>query len=196
MSIDSRQLHALPKFNPADRTRKARHSHLLSMQRRCASAPSNGFSRLTDGAHPNVPERSRSEASAILSARRLVLLASRRRHRRGRALFAARTSARRAVDVPAQNLPQLGAERAASGRLCRHRREGEARGDLGARQGRRRTDARRASTASSPFPPGSPMERFFRASAQPDGDGGPQQRGPRGRATSRIGPGLRLLHLG
>jgi serine protease Do len=33
----------------------------------------------------------------------------------------------------------------------------------------------------SPFPPGSPMERFFRRFGAPDGDGGPQQRSPRGR---------------
>ena len=33
----------------------------------------------------------------------------------------------------------------------------------------------------SPFPPGSPMERFFRRFGSPDGDGGPQQRSPRGR---------------
>src|SRR6185436_13298902 len=33
----------------------------------------------------------------------------------------------------------------------------------------------------SPFPPGSPMERFFRRFGSPDGDGAPQQRSPRGR---------------
>ena len=33
----------------------------------------------------------------------------------------------------------------------------------------------------SPFPPGSPMERFFRRFGSPDGDNGPQQRAPRGR---------------
>ncbi len=33
----------------------------------------------------------------------------------------------------------------------------------------------------SPFPPGSPMERFFRRFGSPDGDGAPQQRAPRGR---------------
>src|SRR5882672_676007 len=34
----------------------------------------------------------------------------------------------------------------------------------------------------SPFPPGSPMERFFKRFGMPDAqDGGPRQRGPRGR---------------
>ena len=36
----------------------------------------------------------------------------------------------------------------------------------------------------SPFPPGSPMERFFKRFGSPDGDRGPQQRGPRGRGFS------------
>jgi serine protease Do len=43
----------------------------------------------------------------------------------------------------------------------------------------------------SPFPPGSPMERFFRRFGSPDGDGGPQQRGnPRRNFSTGQGSGF------
>ncbi len=41
----------------------------------------------------------------------------------------------------------------------------------------------------SPFPPGSPMERFFKRFGSPDGDSGPQQRGQRGPRSFSMGQG-------
>ena len=108
----------------------------------------------------------------LLSARRLVLLAS------GAGSAPPSCSPRPRLRPPASHRLHLSPPRQrrrkhAADRLCRHRREGEARGHLGARQGReprRRADGQqqRAATPMGPAP-GSPMERFFRQFGMPDG---------------------------
>ena len=81
------------------------------------------------------------------------------------------------------------------GRICRSDRQGEARGDLGARQGRpgrRRPDAPRAERRRRmpPFMQGSPFEKFFR---QYGFENGPRAR--HAAASDGHRRRLRLLHL-
>ncbi len=74
----------------------------------------------------------------VLSARRLALLASASPASAPTVLFGGAELRSDDADLAlAQNLSPEAQDRAAAGRLCRHRREGEAGGHLGARQGRR-----------------------------------------------------------
>ena len=97
----------------------------------------------------------------VLSARRFALLATTIAGLSAAAFVIAPSFAPKAdlFAAHAQNLTQQAQQVAASGRLCRHRREGEAGGDLGARQDGRRPQTIGLSDERPPFPPGSPMER-------------------------------------
>ena len=78
-----------------------------------------------------------------------------------------------------------GADGRASRRLCRHRREGEAGGDLGPRQDRTRRRRLGVRRRRQSVPPGSPMERFFRRFGAPEDSARPGRRGRRAAASSR-----------
>ena len=104
------------------------------------------------------------------------------RPRRWRRCSLATSMPPRPARVSRRTLTQQAQTRRASGRLCRHRREGEARGDLGARQGRRRPahdELRRRTRRSRPARRWSASSAASaRRTARTASD---RQRGPRGR---------------
>ena len=90
-----------------------------------------------------------------------------------------------ADSLPACRHPRMRRrERRPPGRICRHRREGEAVGDLGARQGRSWPAAEQRQFSDAAGPPGSPFEFFFKRFGLPDGQGGMAAQASRAGTTS------------